>query len=304
MTALRRADVHRLAIAAVVVGADGSAAADRAVRWAAATAAQRGRKLLIVHGLNLAATRATFGCYDVMVPAVTEKMRAHGEHVLAQAHRLAIETAPELGVDTELSEANPAELLIALSRTAHLVVLGATPGVGAFAHLGSTLLAVTRHGEGSIVVVREGEPDLPDRRPVVLGVDGSQVGESAIAAAFSEAAERAVQLIAVHAWSDLSVGAYASMPYLDLPLAHLETTEHALLAERLAGWQAKYPNVAVARRIYPAGPRTCLQDWSKSAQLIVVGNRGRGGFRDLLLGSTTNWLVQHAHCPVMVVHPE
>ncbi|MEU4596058.1 universal stress protein [Nocardia sp. NPDC023988] len=60
----------------------------------------------------------------------------------------------------------------------------------------------------------------------------------------------------------------------------------------------------VRREVDVSGPRERLAEWSKTAQLLVVGSRGRRGFRGLLRGSTSNWLVQHADCSVMVVHPE
>ncbi|WP_227999558.1 universal stress protein [Nocardia australiensis] len=295
---------HQLASAAVVVGTDGSSTSDAAVRWAAQTAARKRRRLLIVHGLDLAGTRAVLGSYDAMEPSVTAPMHAHGEHILTKARELAHDFNPELAVITELFEANPAKLLIELSQSADLVALGATPGVGTVAHLGSTLLTVVSHGHGATVVVRGTDAGQPAHRggPVVVGVDGSPVGEAAIAAAFAEASERDAELVTVHAWSDLSVGAFAGSAYLEIPVVDLEIAEHALLAERLAGWQEKYPDVTVTRKVSVFGPRELLVKWSESAQLIVVGSRGRGGFRSLLLGSTSNWLVQHADCPVMVVH--
>ncbi|MBF6208262.1 universal stress protein [Streptomyces gardneri] len=293
---------HTLADAAIVVGTDGTAPATAAVRWAARTAAHRGRRLLIVHGIDFAATRAALGSYDVMVPPVSETLRARGAELLVEAAGQARAEAPALPIATELFEQNAAQSLVALSTHAHLVVLGATPGVGTVAHLGSTLLAVTAHAHGATVVVR-GDKQAGDTGPVVVGVDGSEVGEAAIAAAFSEAAERGAELIAVHAWSGLSAGEFAGTSYLTNPLENFEIGEHALLAERLAGWQEKYPDVSVVRKVYPTGPRERLNEWSKQAQLVVVGSRGRGGFRGLLLGSTSNWLIQHADCPVMVVHP-
>ncbi|QBS44782.1 hypothetical protein DMB37_36560 [Nocardia sp. CS682] len=75
-------------------------------------------------------------------------------------------------------------------------------------------------------------------------------------------------------------------------------------SERLAGWQEKYPDVTVTRKVYRTEPTEQLAEWSNSAQLIVVGSRGRGGFTGMLLGSTSHFLVQHAHCPVLVAHPE
>jgi nucleotide-binding universal stress UspA family protein len=297
---------HQLASASVIVGVDGSGAADVALRWAARTAARRGRALHIVHALDLAATTAMLNIYDLTPPSIIEAVHAKGARILDAARHIAEEVEPNLTVTTEISEASPSELLTSLSEDAHLVALGATPGVGAFAHLGSTLLAVVSHGHGSIVVVRDtGSPDRTrETGPVVVGVDGSPIGEAAIAAAFAEAAERQVELVAVHAWSELSDGAFAGHSYIEIPIVELEVAEHALLAERLAGWQEKYPDVSVTRRVHVTGPRQPLAEWSKSAQLIVVGSRGRGGFRGLLLGSTSNWLVQHAHCPVMVVHSD
>ncbi|WP_280459523.1 universal stress protein [Nocardia carnea] len=304
MTTGNTGTTRDLASAAVVVGTDGSKASVEAVRWAAQTASRRGRRLHIVHCLDIMATRAAFGTFDLMEPAVTENMHKRGTALLESAAHTARTLDPTLTVTTELTEGPPAETLIALSRTAYLVALGATPGVGTFAHLGSVLLAVVAHGHGSIVVVRGSGHAQPDNRPVVVGVDGSRVGEAAIAAAFAEASDRDAELIAVHAWSDLSEGQFAGISYLAVPMAEMETGEHALLIERLAGWQEKYPDVKVTRQVFLNGPRKHLSDWSKTAQLVVVGNRGRGGFKGLLLGSTSNWLVQHADCPVMVVHPE
>ncbi|WP_228802625.1 universal stress protein [Nocardia cyriacigeorgica] len=299
-------DLHSLASAAVVVGVDGSAASTRAVEWAARTASARGRRLVIAHGYDFQATSAMLTAYDVVVPPIAENVRRNGEQVLASADRVAADIDPDLDIVTELSESKPARLLIELSQEAHLTVLGAGTNVGTLAHLGSTLLAVASHGRGRVVVVREAHPQhgVRDSGPVVVGVDGSSVGEPAIEAAFSEASERGTGLVAIHAWSDLSLGVFAGASYLDLPTSDLETGERALLAERLAGWQEKYPNVDVGREVHLSDPRSHLMEWSKSAQLVVVGSRGRGGFRGLLLGSTSNYLVQHAHCPVMVVHPD
>ncbi|MCP2288384.1 universal stress protein [Nocardia amikacinitolerans] len=304
MTGQHRHDLLDTAPAAVVVGTDGSPASSHAVAWAAQTAADRGRRLLVVHGYDHAATRAVLGSYEALVPSVVEHLREHGRQALESAERIARADHPELEVATELSDRNPADLLIELSSTAHLVVLGATPGVGSFAHLGSTLLAVASQGAGRIVVARHnGVKQVRRSGPVVVGVDGSPIGEPAIEAAFDEACARGAELVVVHAWSDLSEAQFAGTSYLQIPIAELETAEHALLSERLAGWQEKYPTVTVTRRVHLSGARKHLIEWSKSAQLVVVGSRGRGGFRGLLLGSTSNHLVQHAHCPVLVAHP-
>ncbi|MGW1738718.1 universal stress protein [Nocardia sp. NPDC001965] len=295
---------HQLASAAVVVGTDGTDTADRAVRWAADTAAQRGRALHIVHGLDLMAASAALGIYDAVAPGVIDTVRRRGEAALDSAVAQARETAPRLSIRAELSEAEPTRLLIERSADAHMVALGGSGDNGRFTHLGSTLLAVTAHGHGAVVVVgRDGADLRPGAYPIVVGVDGSACGQAALGAAFSEAAERRARLIAVHAWSDQRFGRFAGYPST-IADPDIAAAAERLLAEQLTGWQEKYPEVEVMRKVYLAGPRHQLIEWSRLAQLVVVSSRGRGGFRSLLLGSTSNALVQHAHCPVMVTHTE
>ena len=182
-------------------------------------------------------------------------------------------------------------------------MIGATGTRGLISHLGSTLLAVASHGHGAIVVVRGTDTEERATQPVVVGVDGSAVGDAAVAAAFAEAAERRSGLLALHTRSDLDRSVFYGADVV-FPTAEYESDEGALLAERLAGWQEKYPDVVVRRTVELASPAAALTELSKSAQLVVVGSRGRGGFTGLLLGSTSNALVQHAQCPVMVVHPD
>lgn len=292
---------HRAASAAVVVGIDGSDGSTAAVRWAARTAVARGRALHIVHCTNPAADRTPRGAYDAFIFATMQDIRSAAEHVLAAAREDAITAAPSVTVTTELATGNATRTLIDASAHAHLLVLGATASVGSIAHLGSTLLSVTAHAHGAVVIVRGPDPDRTSG-PVVVGVDGSSVGEPAVGAAFAEAALRRSELVAVHAWSDLAEGQFAGTSSLELPIDDFTVAEEGLLAERLAGWSEQFPDVVVRREIELFGPRENLARWSRTAQLLVVGSRGRGGFLGLMLGSTSNWLVQHAECPVMVVH--
>ncbi|WP_280256779.1 universal stress protein [Nocardia wallacei] len=298
-------EVHQLASAAVVVGVDGSRGSETALRWAARFASRRGRALQIVHGMNLVGTAARFGAYAVTAAPVIDAARAHGRAVVEDAERIVREIAPDLPVMIVLAADAASGVLIDHSADAYAVVLGATGSVGTLTHLGSTLLAVTGHAQGTVIVVRTDPADdtVHTTGPVVVGVDGSPTSEAAIAAAFAEAAARGTNLVAVHTWSDWDFGQFAGRDDLFLPNADYEQTEEAILAERLAGWQEKYPEVSVTRKVYLFRPAAQLQEWSDAAQLIVVGSRGRGGFAGLLLGSTANSLVQHAHCPVMVVHP-
>lgn len=303
MTTTSSDPAHRTPTAPIVLGLGATQRSSLALQWAAETAALHRRPLRIVHGISVLDLSSSVDSGDVITPAIIATVREQASTTLREAARLAREIAPQIPIDTEVSDESPARVLIEHSETAHMVVLGAAARAGTIAHLGSTLLAVTSHGHGSTVVVRADSSGLiPHQGPVVVGIDGSPTSEAAIAVAFAEASARGTDLVALHSWSDWDTGVFAGEPALPLGLEELETAETAILAERLAGWQEKYPDVSITRKVYLAGPAEQMMLWSKTAQLVVVGNRGRGGFAGLLLGSTSNFLVQHAHCPVLVAH--
>lgn len=131
------------------------------------------------------------------------------------------------------------------------------------------------------------------------------MSECATEVALEEASARQTRLVVVHAWSDLKVTRYAGRGDFFHPVVENVTgAETALLAERLAGWQEKYPDVQIEPHVYLADPARRLLKWSSDAQLVVVGSRGRGGIVGPVLGSTSSSLVQHAYCTVMIVHQD
>lgn len=283
----------------IVVGVDGSPASAAAVRWAANTASARNRSLRIVHALDIASLQGHGNSY-LSVPGVLESLQADGHLVLQEAREIARKVDRHIAVSTTLSHESPARLLVELADAAYLVVVGRSR-----MRLGAVDIAVTSHARGEVVVVpQDSTVQFAPDAPVVVGIDGSPTSEHAIAAAFEEASFRSAPLTAVHVWSDLSFGVFAGRPGFLSPPEEFEQAEVAILAERLAGWEEKYPDVLVTKRIYMDGPREHLTRLSESAQLVVVGSRGRGGFRGLLLGSTSNAVVRQARCPVMVVRPQ
>ena len=88
-----------------------------------------------------------------------------------------------------------------------------------------------------------------------------------------------------------------------MSLADLEEYERASLSERLAGWRDKYPDVVLEEGVVRGRPTENLLRLSETAQLMVVGTRGRSGLVGALLGSTSHALITHALCPVVVVKP-
>ena len=86
--------------------------------------------------------------------------------------------------------------------------------------------------------------------------------------------------------------------------SQLEEQQNQTLAERLAGFASRYPDVSVTRHVTRDRAVRALVEQSQGAQLVVVGSHGRGGFAGMVLGSTSRALLQAAPCPVMVVRPE
>jgi nucleotide-binding universal stress UspA family protein len=128
-----------------------------------------------------------------------------------------------------------------------------------------------------------------------VGIDGSPASELATAVAFDEASWRGVELVALHA-------AHDSDPFgiHQLEWAEVEPKAYEALAERLAGWQERYPDVRVRRVVVFDRPADHLLEQAKTAQLVVVGTRGHGEFAGLLLGSVSAAVVQATLTPVIV----
>jgi nucleotide-binding universal stress UspA family protein len=148
-----------------------------------------------------------------------------------------------------------------------------------------------------VVIVRDGDQP-PGDAPVLVGIDGSPASELATEVAFEEASVRQVELVALHGWRDTSLFHY---PGLDTE--SLQTQAEAVLAERLAGWQERYPDVTVRRVVVAEHPARALVQRAEEAQLVVVGSRGRGGLTGKLLGSVSTGVVHSVRVPVMVARP-
>ncbi|VVJ21714.1 Universal stress protein family [Amycolatopsis camponoti] len=291
----------------ITVGVDGSAGSTAAVVWAANLASRRHLELKIVHGLQVAGLYYGGGMTGIGAATLFEAVQADGERAIADARALAASIDKDLVIVTELPNDPPVPMLIDESRHARLLVVGRT-GTGGFADMlvGGTAASVVAHAHCPVAVVRGRQKStvVPETGPVVAGVDGSPNSEQAIAIAFEEASLRGVPLVAVHAWNDVTYDDTRGTARILTQPESLEEDEQRLLTERLAGWQEKYPDVEISRKLVRDRPRHVLLEASETAQLVVVGCHGRGGFTGMVLGSTSQALVQHAQCPVLVVRPD
>lgn len=264
----------------VTVGVDGRPGGVQALRWAAAEARTRDATLRVVHAYQIPIAPAAYPPGDYDVYALDEAAREVVSGAMAEA-------APEVGdlpVVEVTAEGNAVQVLLAESGSAALVVVG-TRGRGWLARgvLGSCSAGVAARAHCPVVVVRG--PGGPPDAPVVVGVDGTDLSDTVLAFAFEHAARHGVGLRAV----------LCSTSDPDEPAR--------AVAEALAGWREKYPDVQTDRTVVRGRPVDGLVEEAAGARLLVVGARGRHALAGTLLGSVSQGVLREASVPVAVVHP-
>lgn len=282
----------------IVVGIDGSTNSDAALEWAVAEASSRGVPLHVFSAgvYQGEGPKAVYDDAAVDAQIAREALAAADERLAAARSRI-LDSAPGLVVSVESGLDRAADTLVALSERAHLVVVGRSghgPVVGAV--LGSVASRLVTHAQCPVVVVHESTIAITGKRGVTVGVDGSALSELALAHAFEQASVRGVGLHVVHAWwTRATVGQTPDTQRDQI------AQERLTLSEAMVGWAEQYPDVEVKVSM-PVGPAVlALTEAAHDAELLVVGSRGRGGIRALVLGSVSRGVLKHAACTVVVV---
>jgi nucleotide-binding universal stress UspA family protein len=282
----------------VVAGVDGSESSVAAAVYAALEADRRGRALLLVH-----ATPWSAGRTPAAGPAAPfGRLLEDGAEVLLRDAEAAVRAHTDgTQVRTAVLDDHPVPALARLSAEASLVVLGrrgiaGVPGVLA----GSTASGLVHHARCPLIVLPEDVDDSsPERRPVVVAVEGHPDDEEVLSFGVAEAALRGTDVVAVHAWRDVTmeaaIGGFGSF----VDWTGVEAEERRLLAEAVAGWLDKEPDVALREVVVRVRPVPALLDEAGSAEMLVVGHRHRGVFARI--GSTVHGLLHRAPCPLAVV---
>ncbi|ALG86480.1 universal stress protein [Gordonia phthalatica] len=281
---------------AVSVAVDGSDQALQAVRWAAKSAERLNRRLDIVSVLPPVAT--VFGRLSMQSDEeAMHAARQKAESAVATAAQTAV-SAASAPVEHRVIEGKPALALRAVSTRSHMLVVGRR-GLGGVRGLllGSVSTDLAANSDCPTVVVPSGGGR--DSGPVVVGFDGSPAADAALERAFDAAATLKAPLTVVHSYGGFTDEVFHG--YSGQVLENLRGNAEIAVATQIAEHSERLPDVEVTIDLTTEPPAEHLATLSETAQLVVVGTRGRGGFRGLTLGSTSQAVLHVAQSPVMVV---
>jgi nucleotide-binding universal stress UspA family protein len=264
----------------VVVGVDDSGHTRGAVEWAAREALLRDVHVRVVHAFVWPLLRIPPAISALGPP---DGLREHASDLLAESVDLARLAAPGVTVQTHTCTDFPEDLLVRESRKASYVVIGSR-GLGAVGRLlvGSATTRLIVRSECPVAVVRDRSPEPSAGGPVVVGVDGSSYGATALGAAVDLATHREAELHVVHVARSLSSG------------------QHIDVERIIAPWREAHPEVRFRALLLEGRPDKVLTELSRAGRAVVVGARGNSGFVGMLIGSVSQAVISRAHCPVVV----
>jgi nucleotide-binding universal stress UspA family protein len=287
------------ATGSIVVGVDGSPSSEHAVMWAAEEAALSHRGLFLVHARQRigADELAWLSTASIPMQRIDNQVQEAAEGVVERARSLAADRSPGLPIETVIADTDARSLLLDVGSTADLTVVG-TRGRGRVASLllGSVSAALVRHSHRPVAVIR-----ARDERGhgVLVGADGSEESVELVELAYREASLRGMPLTVVHCLWD---GLMAQARWATVDATDLEADEaRARISESVAGMGEKFPDVANEVLITRGAIDACLVDLSARYDLLLIGRPIRPLVLRLTMSGLTMPVVEHAHCPVLVV---
>jgi nucleotide-binding universal stress UspA family protein len=283
----------------VAVGVDGSQSSGQALRWAVSEARLRGARVAVVTAWTFPSLVMPSSIPHNLGTMLREQARATLEGMLAALG----EETQGLEIERLVVEGDPAVRLIELSTTADLLVVGSR-GLGGFRELllGSVSHHCATHARCPVVVIRREDPRARAEMqgPIVAGIDGSPSSLEALVWAAREARLRGAALHVVSAWS-IPWNLYSNVGLPDGLAENLRQAAEETLTKAIEGLGPERDDLDIRAVVEEAEAAHILIRTGRGAQLLVVGCRGFGGFRELLLGSVSQQCAHHAECPVVIV---
>lgn len=286
---------------AVVAALDGSHRDDAVIDWAAAEAAALSAPLHLVHAVDLGTPLSAYG--ELLTsPEIVDRVEQESTRVVTEARARVEAARPGLAVTTALPTGSPSGALLAAAEGARVLVVGsARKNRAERIVLGTTSLSVVAHAPCPVVLVPENASTSGDGR-VVVGIDGSEHSRLAFRHALDAAALRGRTVTTVTSWNvEVENGVVVTEP--GSPEWEAVDARYRAMAERtIAEARDAHPDITVEVQVRHGRAADSLVEVAEGADLLLVGSRGRGGFRGMLLGSVSQRVLALATCPVAVLH--
>ncbi|URN18347.1 MULTISPECIES: universal stress protein [Streptomyces] len=286
----------------ITAGVDGSPESLAAAVWAAREAELRGLPLHLLHAWR-------WQPLDVPLEQEREREERRAQEVLDEAEAKVRGLHPRVRVTSRLVPDTPVPALVEAGGTAEMLVVGSR-GRGALlgfllGSYGQQVIATAACPVVAVRAPRDGGAGTGAGRVVVGQQGGREESAAVLGFAFAEAAARGVGVRAVRAWSLPSLYAYSpgSMALAD-EAGGLEPFERKALADALAPWRERYPDVPVTEHVELGSGGQVLLSVASGAELMVVGRRVRQTPLGPRIGSVAHAVLHHAPSPVAVVPHE
>ncbi len=281
----------------IVVGVSASPAGGAALDWGLHQAAARGVPLVAVRAWDIASHGPYYSVGSALRSSSPE-FELTEVQIAQDALEQALKRVPEAeGAEvTAVATRGPRlDVLVAAAKQAELLVVGSR-GVGALSRvvkLGSLTSSVLQHAPGNVAIIPDvpkesADPSADPPARIVVGVDGSEASQRALAWAVSQARLTNATLVPL---SVMSAGDHS----------HRNTAMASLRAAAEAAGSEVPRSVPVQPEVRTGQPARALIAAAAEAALLVIGPTGRGGLASMLLGSTTSQVVGQATRPVVVV---
>ena len=283
------------ATSTIVVGVDGTAANEGALRYASEEARSGGDTLRLVHVVP------DLLPISPMMPLVPGDLADTGRTVLRQVEQDVQRLVPGVELEGELRHGARATELLRAAEGARALVLGrADHSLVRRVVEGDTATRAAARATVPVVEVPS-QWRAAEHGVVLVGVKSPVHADELLGHAFAAAGRRAARLVVLHAWHLPS--AYDDIIEGRVAQERMEQEGAREVEDLLSGWRSVYPDVEAEVRVVHDRPGHALVEASAAADLVVLVRRSHGVPAAAQLGGTARTLLRHAQCPVMVVPP-
>jgi len=285
-----RPTAHHGPMTTITVGISGTTTAHPALAWAVERALSLDAEVQLVHVIDVS--------WGAPPPEFIETALLEAEQKLHHLETFTAKDNPGLRLRSVVRIGAPVAELVEAADTSDLLVVGSHRAHGKAEHASSHRPARIAAATSCSVVVIPDDEEGP-RHGVVVGVDGSQASDAAVAFAAKEADRLQEPLSVIFSWM-------APEPWTGTSVAFLwpgepRDEDRLIVAEAIAGLAEDYPDLVIESDVVLDDPANALLNASSHARMLVVGNRGRHGLAKVMLGSVSEAVVWGQRSPVAVV---